>query len=563
MIYELQQKLSELGYEKARVDLTSDLANGDYTTNVAMQYAKERGTNPRDLADEIVVALGHIEGVKDIQVAGPGFINFYLEDDFLNQDVVHFLHDPVGKLENEQYKGERVMLEYTTQNILKEFHVGHLMSNVIGNAIANLCEISGAEIKRESYQGDVGMHIAKAVWGMKQSTSVIDHGADADTKMKWLGQCYAAGATAYEDSADSKAEIQHINKEIYSHDLGQSWELYQLARTWSLESFQATYDRLGINLDYNFFESQTADLGIDESISALEQGILEKSDGAIVFVPKPGEKLIPVVFINSAGLPTYAAKDLGLIKLKLDTWDLNKTIVFTAAEQNGHFKVIKHVFAALHPDLPQEFLTHIGHGYLSLTTGKMSSRSGQVLSADDALDQIKSAVLERMNDREIVEIYKNQLAEQIAQAALRFTILRGDIHRDVVFDFDQALSFEGDSGPYLQYSVVRLRAVLAKAHGLGLSAELGDIRDEDRDLLRTLHQLPTVVKLSATNYAPQNLVVYLLQLAQSSNGYYATNKVIDESDVETSSHRLGIISAISNALESGLNILGIAVPSEM
>jgi arginyl-tRNA synthetase len=168
-----------------------------------------------------------------------------------------------------------------------------------------------------------------------------------------------------------------------------------------------------------------------------------------------------------------------------------------------------------------------------------------------------------MADRDIVEIYKDQLAEQIAQAALRFTILRGDIYRDVVFDFDQALSFEGDSGPYLQYSVVRLRAVLERAHGLEITQDLEAVRDEDRELLRLLHQLPNVVSTSAINHAPQNLVVYLLQLAQASNSYYATNKIVDESDHETSAHRLAIVTAVANAIECGLNILGITVPSEM
>lgn len=569
MIKVIKKKLSDLGYKDVEINIPGDIDNGDFTSNVALQKSKELGKNPRELSREIVDQLGNIEGVKKIEIAGPGFINFYLETSVLIDFVSQIEHSPREALGNNAFAGEKVMLEYTTQNVLKQFHLGHLMSNTIGLSIANLLEISGAVVARDSYQGDVGMHIAKAVWGMGQLHDPAVHGDKFEElnrfpdPSEFLGLAYATGANAYDENSEQAEEIKEINRIIYHQEPGEIFDRYLLARKLSLESYKTVYERLGVELDFNIFESETAEPGIEESMKALTKGILVKSDGAVMYQPAQGEKLIPVVFINGEGFPTYAAKDLGLVKVKQELWSPDRTVVFTASEQNGHFAVVKKVLNELYPELRPDFLTHIGHGYLTLTSGKMSSRGGNVLTADQALEQIKGAVLVKMAERNIIDLEKDRIAEQVAISALRFTILRGGINRDVVFDFDQALSFEGDSGPYLQYSTVRLRSILHKAHADGFKESLGESSSDDIKLLRQLYRLPGVIERSAVELAPQLLVSELLSLAKEANGYYTQNRIINEDDAELTNHRLLIISAVANALEVGLSLLGIQVPIEM
>ena len=561
----IAKKLLELGYENVQVNLSNDLEYGDLTTNVAMQYAKEKSMNPRDLASQITKELGKIQGIAKIEIAGPGFINFYLDDNVLTDTLQSLLANPSVFLKNNHLEGHNVMLEYTTQNVLKQFHVGHLMSNVIGNAIANLYEFSGATVKRDSYHGDVGLHIAKTIYGALNSK--VEQPADSEPvelRIKYLGQMYAFGNTAYETDDQAVESIKDINRQIYEQEPGEVWSIYQLATKWSLESFQSIYNRLNIQLDYTILESQTAELGLAESKVAAKNMILQNSDGAVAYLPAENEKLIPVVFVNSSGFPLYAAKDLGLIQLKQQLWpEMTRTLVFTANEQSASFKVVKKVIQALYPKLDQDFLTHVGHGYLSLTSGKMSSRTGEVLPANEALDIIKASVLEKMADREIIDLQKEQIAEKVAQAAVRFTILKGSIYRDVVFDFDEALNFEGDTGPYLQYSVVRLHSIIQKAHLQGIKKNVAELSPEEAMLVRQLYQSHEIIIQATTNLEPQTIVSYLLKLAHSVNSYYANNQVINSDNAQTSSHRLGIIIAVANTMEVLLNLLGIQVPLEM
>ena len=338
------------------VERPGDLAHGDYATNAAMAAAKQLGKNPREVADVLIGALeGKIEGVQKVEVAGPGFINFRLSREAILKEVKKAATEE-GWGQNHLYKNKTVMVEYTDPNPFKEFHIGHLMSNAIGEAIARVLENAGAKVIRANYQGDVGPHVAKAIFGL------IELGFKKPTS-KELGEAYVLGAARYEESVEDKKRIDEINKAVYEKTDPQVNALYAIGRKVSLAHFEELYKMLGTKFEHYFFESETSAKGL-ALVANNTPNVFEKSDGAGVY---KGEKvgLHTRVFVNSQGLPTYEAKDLGLLQLKKETATFDQSITVTANEQAEYFKVM----LAAAKEIPAlqdiaEKTTHVTHGMM-------------------------------------------------------------------------------------------------------------------------------------------------------------------------------------------------------
>jgi len=564
----IQSALEELSIDTdAEIELEhpAELEHGDYASNVAMKIAGSQEMNPRELADKIVKKLQENlpEEIDSVTVAGPGFMNFHLSPDFFSESIVRIQEQGNTFGSSNRLDGRKTIFEYTTQNLLKEFHIGHLMSHVIGNAIANIYEFQGAEVKRDSYQGDVGMHIAKAVW-MLANISTEDRFSKkwktSREKANYLGGMYAAGDEAFNESEANKTDIEKVNELIYNQSDKEINEIYEKACQWSLESYENLYDRLGVELDWQFFESETAPVGKEIVEEGLEEDIFEENDGAVIYRGDEEKGLHTRVFINSAGIPTYEAKDLGLMQIKHDAYSYDEAVIFTANEQNEYFKV---VLAAAKEVIPSygEKTTHIGHGMLQLTDGKMSSRTGDVLSAEVLLDTVKDKAAKKVEERLDADA-SDPVTENIAQAAIRYAILKQDAAKNVVFDTQQSLSFEGNSGPYLQYTYARCQSLLQKAADKGLSPDNSSRGSaEITDIERLLYRFPTTVEQSACNYAPHLLATYLHDLARHFNTFYGNTQIVVASD--EAPYRLSLVQATAQVLENGLSLLGISAPEEM
>jgi arginyl-tRNA synthetase len=554
------------------VDHPADFKNGDYSTNVALkavgpvshgvkedknvnkkqsfvryQFGSESFKNPIELAEKIKEFIS--EKIKEfkIEIAGPGFINFYLPKQFFAESIKE-INDQGEKFgETKLLAGQKIMVEYTDPNPFKEFHIGHLMSNAIGESVSRIIENNGAEIKRANWQGDVGMHVAKAIWGKIQKPDLA-----------W-GEAYAYGANSFEEN---KEEIVGINKKIYERTDEKINQLYDLGRKESLEEFEKIYARLGTKFDYYFFESKEGVKGQSIVESHIEDGIFEKSDGAVIF---RGEQhgLHTRVFVNSNGIPTYEAKELGLNKEKFEVEpDLAKSIIVTGNEIKDYFKVLLEVISLIFPDIAQKTF-HLPHGMLRLREGKMSSRTGNIITTETLIDQVKEKVLEKIQGREFSEEEKENIAEMVAIGAIKYSILRQAIGGDIVFDFEKSISFEGDSGPYLQYTAVRAKSVLEKAPSSKLQA-LSSVPEnwDSTEVERMLYRFPEIVERAGQEYAPHHLVTYLTELASAFNSFYGNNKIISEED-PTSSYKVALTESVYHVLKNGLHLLGIKVPERM
>jgi len=537
----VQGALAQLGVKDAPfvVERPGDMANGDYATNVALIAAKQLGKNPKELAEELAPHLREALGVdaRDVSVAGPGFINIMLSREAVARAIEAAGKEDWGK--GTANAGKRVMAEYTDPNPFKEMHIGHLMSNTIGESVARLTEYSGAEVMRASFQGDVGPHVAKAVWAL-QKKGITDPGS-----AKEIGDAYAHGAQAYEKSEDAKKEIDAINTALYEGADEALMELWRKGRDVSLGAFEDLYRILGTKFEYYFFESETAGIGMD-IVKEHIGPVFTESEGAVVY---EGEKkgLHTLVFITSRGTPTYETKDIGLAFAKEEAWPSDESIVLTAAEQIGHFKVMLAALEDIAPALAAK-TTHIPHGFLRLTTGKMSSRHGNVITADELIRDVTERALTRNEDPLI--------AGQVALAAIKYSILRQSAGSDIIFDFEKSLSLEGDSGPYLQYAYVRAKKILSYADGTGGNEE----PDAPYALERLIIHFPEVVARASCEHAPHHVAQYLTELAARWNSFYASEQVLGSPEEE---YKKRLTKAFAQTMENGLTLLGIPVPEKM
>jgi arginyl-tRNA synthetase len=521
---------------------------GNYSTNAVMMNAKIRGQNPKELAEFLVSELEKTDAINEVvekmEIAGPGFINFYLKDEVVRGHISDILELSEGYGKNMSEEGKKVIIEYTDPNPFKEFHVGHLMTNTLGEALSRIIEASGAETKRACYQGDVGMHVAKTIWGLKIKDLGFKNADD-------LGKAYAFGAQNYDEH---KAEIQEINKKIYNRSDEEINRIYDEGKKISLEYFEHIYKKLGTHFDYNFFESETGVLGkkiVEENLG----GVFQKSDGAVVF---PGEEhgLHTRVFLNSEGLPTYEAKELGLAKIKYDAYSYEESIIVTGNEVNDYFQVLLRAMSLVFPELEKK-TKHISHGMLRLPTGKMSSRTGDVITAEKLISALSEMVMDKIADREIE--HKGKVSEQIAIGGIKYTILKQSPGKDIIFDFDKALSFEGDSGVYLQYAYVRTQSILRKANFTRTTTVKGT--ELISSLEKTLFEgLPNAVLLARKELSPNYITTYLTEVCREFNAYYEQNQILGNEHTE---YRLALVEAVGIVLKNGMTLLGIPTPEKM
>jgi arginyl-tRNA synthetase len=332
----------------------------------------------------------------------------------------------------------------------------------------------------------------------------------------------------------------------------------------SLDFFETIYKRLGTQhgegnaFNFYFFESNTGTFG-KELVEKNIPAIFEKSDGAVVYKGDESKGLHTRVFINKDGLPTYEAKELGLAKIKYDTYPYDTSIVITGNEVNDYFKVLLDAMAKVFPDLAAK-TEHYSHGMLRLPTGKMSSRTGDVITAESIIDETKEKAMTKITADNFSDAEKNDIAEKVAIGAIKYSILRQAAGKDIIFDFEQSLSFEGDSGPYLQYAYARTRSLLAKAEGHKIDPNaMGG--EEIRPLHKYILRFPETVLRAQIEREPHYVTNYLVELAREFSAFYANTQVLDGAPDEP--YKLALVEMTSHILKRGLWLLGIMAPERM
>ncbi len=555
------------------VEHPADLNRGDYSTNVAMAVAKSIKANPKELAEKIITEMLRLNldnNIEKMEVAGFGFINLHLSRKFFSRSVEEILNEGDGVGGNDALKGKKIMVEYTDPNPFKPFHIGHLMTNAIGESVARILEHSGVSVFRANYQGDIGLHVAKAIYGLLNNSKFQEKSGSVFSQSENIGKAYSEGAGLYETDEKAKKEIDEINKKLYDKSDEKINEIYDWGFKVTMEAFEDLYKILGTKFEFYFLESQMAPIG--EEIVRTNIGkaagpdggrIFEESDGAVVFkAEKHDSKLHTRVFITSQGLPTYETKELGLTEEKFKTVpDMDLSIVVTANEQMEYMKVVAKSISLIHPEYESK-MKHITHGMMRLASGKMSSRKGNVITGESLIRDTIALVTEKIKDHDWDEEKKEKVAQHVGVAAVKYSILKQSTGGDIAFDFEKSISFEGDSGPYLQYSYARANSVIEKAKKEDILPDPHAFPPEIFEVEKLLYKFPEIILRAASEYEPHYIATYLIELARSYNSFYGNTIIVDKKDI-TSSYKVALTFAFSFVMKKGLYLLGIEVPERM
>ena len=582
ILEDLEKAVKDLGFESSDIvcSIPKNSEFGDYTSNIALQLAKQESSsskqNPVLIAKQISKKLKVLDYLEKVEVAGGGFINFYIKPQKLMEnlhqvcDYACFI-DPKPKLE-ETVK-QKIFIEYAGFNALKPIHVGHLRNITLGESITRLLEANNQEVFRATYTSDIGLPAAKVVWGILQSPDKFKATKKKTLREKaeFLGRIYVKANTSFEDVPEVKTEIDQINTRIYQRD-EKLVPIWQEALKWTFDYFNYIYELVGTKFDKEFLESEAEGLG-SQIVRDNIGKIFKHDEGAIIF---PGEEfgLHNRVFITSSGNPTYEAKDMGLAKLEYSAYQFDLAIHIVANDQDDYFKVVFKALDLLDHDLASKE-RHLSYGYVTLPSGKMSSRKGNVVTLEQLYDLVRKEVGNIVNSPEshgslsagrpirsgMTTEEKNEIVKIVSLGAIKFAILKYASHTEITFDLEKSVSLMGDSGPYVQYTYARAKSVLRNAQYSYQPTEIkGDLEKEELTLLRQIEHFDCIVKEAATNYAPHLVANFLVDFARNFNLFYQKHPIAKH---EKSELRLALTCAVAVRIKQGLYLLGIEAPERM
>lgn len=575
----------------------------DFATNIAMSLTKTLKRNPLEIAEEIrgeLLRQAESENgvVDNVEVAKPGFINIKLGDGFYKAEIVKYQKDFLDNISQDEYLDKTVICEFSDPNPFKILHVGHLYTSMVGDAMSRIIEFAGGKVVRANFGGDVGLHVAKNMYALLQHVDRISDEMTPTEKAELMAESYVEGSTAYEEDEKAKQEIVEINQKIYKiaaageevvaklEEEVESSEgnvksdvekdlliakVYYWGRKASYQYFEDFYRNIGVKFDRYYPESTVAGKGLEVVKRELKNGVYEESDGAVVF---KGEKygLHTRVFINKNGLPTYEAKDVGLIFTKWADYHFDKSVIITGNDIIDYMKVVLKSIEQYAPELSSRTL-HITHGQVKLPgKEKMSSRKGNFLKAVDVINLINDELFEVQKNvnssrGESSEVEQKKVDPKILFGAIRYAFLKYKVGGDIIFDVDESVSMTGNSGPYLQYAAVRAQKVLGKIFesqskqpNKEITQNSWTLNDFEKSLIKKVMQYKSVLEEAVKELAPSKICTYLYEIAQEFSRFYENVQVVG-SDFEV--ERGEIVLAYLKVLTHGLSLLGIEVPEKM
>jgi len=538
---------------------------GDFSLSIAKKISAEIKKDLPQVAEKIADSIKKSKLFEKVSVESNGFINIFLSKDFI------FSHLENSGIVKKSLKGRKILIEYAQPNPYKVMHIGHLRNITIGESLVRIFEEAGAGVIRANYQGDVGMHIAKCLFEF-QKIDQSDYPDDIDGKAELLGKCYSIGAKKFNEDDEARSEIAKINADIYSGGNEKITSLWKLGKEWSLEKFRNFYKRVGTYFHKEYFESEVFEDGLKNCIKAFELGILEKDGDAIIF---RGEKygLDTRVFINSEGFPTYEGKELGLApKEANDFGKLDKIIHIVGKEQISFFKVTFKVQELLWPETFNNLQYHLPYGFVNLKEGKMSSRLGNVVLAEDLINDAKNSIKEifQNSEKKPSEDEIERRSEKLAVASVKYAFLKNNTLKDMYYDKDSALSMNGDSGIYLLYTFARIKSILKKSdikdfdkyiQNKGLKAFLED--ELELSLARELIKFECYFFRALSEFLINNLTEFAFRICMFFNSFYTKLPVLKEESQEKKVARIYLLKKTSEVLEKVCYLLGFEVLDEI
>jgi arginyl-tRNA synthetase len=524
---------------------------GDYAFP-CFSLAKQLKKSPAQIAQEISKKL-KTKDFEKVEAKG-SYINFFLDRKSLAEETLTKVLKEEDKFGQGKEKA-KLMIEFSQANTHKAFHVGHIRGTSIGESLARILEFSGNKVIRANYQGDTGMHVAKWIWCYlnyhKKEKLVNDE--------SWVASIYVDAVKRLAKDENLQEEVNKVNKKLEEGKDKDLMELWKKTRELSLESFEKIYKELNTHFDKYYFEREVEKAGKEIAKELVKKEIAKVSDEAVIM--DLNEFGLSVwVLLRKDGTVLYSSKDLALVERKFKENKLDRCLYVVADEQNLHFQqLLKTLELMKFKD--REKCQHVHFAMVRLPTGKMSSRTGDNILYSDFIREMKEYAKEEILKREKISLEEaEERALAISIAAIKYSMLKQGPNNVIVFNKEEALNFEGDTGPYLLYSYARAKSILRKANYKPKNLSIEKIEENEKQLINEFARFPEVVKSAYSHLAPNLIANYSYHLSQKFNEFYHTNKVIGSDEEQ---FRLSLVDAFSIVLKNALSLLGISVIEKM
>jgi arginyl-tRNA synthetase len=510
-------------------------------------------TSPQNIAKDIAAKLPKLKSIKRVQIVGP-YINFFLSSSNLAESVLTEVYKAKADFGAGAKKTEKVMIEFSQPNTHKSFHIGHLRGTSLGDSLVKIEKFYGYPVVAANYIGDIGAHVAKWIWFY---TKFYKNKAPKKNIGKWLGKMYADATKKYESHEKYHEEVAEILKKLETGDK-KLVKIWKQTRKLSLDVFAEAYKELGINFNITFYESEVEKSGKNIVSELLKKGLAKKDQGAIIIdLEKYGLDIF--LLLKSDGSSLYSTKDLALAKLKFEKYKINKAVNVVGAEQTHYLKQLFKTLELMGFKQAKK-CHHLAYGLVLLHGKKMASRAGEIVSFEDLFKQAKENALEEVwsRNQKMHDATAERIAEKIALAALKYSMLKQSSEKTIDFDFERALAFEGDTGPYLQYSLVRAKKILEKVKlRPKLDVDFTLLKtEEEANLTKQISNFKEIVAKAAEQYSPNIIANYAYELTQVFNTFYEKCPVV-KADAKTRAARVLLVWAFAQTLKNALKLLGI------
>ena len=548
-----------VGVDVDRTQLELDVPPSSELGDLALPcfyLAKLLRRSPNQIAQLLKDGIHPAGIISAINVAGP-YLNFTLNSGIVAADVIGEVVAHKGKYGSDDKKSDKVLIEYSAPNTHKEFHVGHLRNNLIGSTLVRLYEAQGYAPIPLNYIGDIGAHVAKCLWALD---AFHKDEPLPKNKGKYLGSVYTDAVRRLEANPELKSEVDEVLRKLEAGD--KYWtKRWKETRAWSLEEFAELYKTLGITFKHTFYESEVEKSGKKIVAELLKKGVAKHSEGAVVIdLEQYGLKTF--LLLKSDGSSLYSTKDLALGGLKLKKYPASQSLYVIDTRQSFYTQQLFKTLEIIGITTP---LIHVPYEIVTLKDGAMSSRSGNIISVEDFLttvnERARTETAKRHQDWTPKQL--DDTSKAIAMAAIKFNMLRVSNNNIVVFDIDEALSFEGMSGPYLLYTISRINSLVKKAGRQRTTPDYSRLDSlVEKELLLALAEFPAVCSRSCENRDPSEVARHLFSVAQLYSTFYQKQPILT-AEPPVAAARLALSRATQQVLTNGLELLGITAVERM
>jgi arginyl-tRNA synthetase len=549
-------------------------------TIVTFPFTKFSKKSPEQTGNEIGEYLKN--ALKEVSAFNviKGFLNISITSSYwIEQLYTNIITDDFAVFKP---NGKKVMVEYSSPNTNKPLHLGHVRNNLLGYAVAQILDAAGYEVIKTNLVNDRGIHICKSMlaWqlfgngetpqstGEKGDHLVGKYYVIFDKEYKKEVEFLKSQGQTEEEAKKNAPLIKQAQEMLLKWEAGDEAiiDLWKTMNTWVYDGFGKTYKALGVKFDKFYYESNTYLLGKDIVDEGLQSGVFFKKEDGSVWIDLTADGLDEKLVLRADGTSVYITQDMGTAQLKYDDYHMNESIYVVGNEQDYHFKVLFLILQKLGKTWAKG-LYHLSYGMVDLPSGKMKSREGTVVDADDLIDEMEKTAKEqtealgKVND--FGEEEKQQLYHTIGMGALKYFLLKVDPKKRLLFDPNESVDFQGHTGPFIQYTHARIKSVLSRATLTGLDTEPTELAPEERDLIVLLTQFPEIISAAAEGYNPGIIANYVYELAKGYNKFYHEHSILQAEDELVKQFRLQLSFASAKVISKGMNLLGIQVPERM